>query len=134
MFHSFFNFLARSRYLSFFSLFFFSFTLWSAGKAKSTIWQVLFSCCVPRFFRTDFRLCKYHLFLWSNLNFLHNSRWMTLATQSYIVLYSFFTNMLHLLIMWLIVSSRSPHNLHLLFCCVLSILSYFDIIGPYGVV
>ena len=27
------------------------------------------------------------------------------------------------LIMWLIVSSLSPHNLHLLFCCVLSILA-----------
>ena len=41
MFHSFFNFLARSRYLSFFSLSF-NFTLWSAGTAKSTILQVLF--------------------------------------------------------------------------------------------
>ena len=36
MFHSFFNSLARSRYLSF------SFILWSAGTAKSTILQVLF--------------------------------------------------------------------------------------------
>ena len=36
MFHSFFNSLARSRYLSFFSLYF-SFILWSFGKAKSTI-------------------------------------------------------------------------------------------------
>ena len=35
--------LARSRYLSFFSLSF-SFTLWSAGTAKSTIRQVLFFC------------------------------------------------------------------------------------------
>ena len=41
MFHSFFNFLARSRYLSFFSHSF-SFILWSAGTAKSTILQVLF--------------------------------------------------------------------------------------------
>ena len=47
MFHSlfvFFSFLARSRYLSFFSLSF-NFTLWSAGTAKSTILQVLFFCC-----------------------------------------------------------------------------------------
>ena len=36
MFHSFFNSLARSRYLSFFSHSF-SFILWSAGTAKSTI-------------------------------------------------------------------------------------------------
>ena len=40
-FHSFFNSLARSRYLSFFSHSF-SFILFSAGTAKSTIMQVLF--------------------------------------------------------------------------------------------
>ena len=39
MFHSFFNSLARLRYLSFFSLSF-SFILWSAGTAKSTILQI----------------------------------------------------------------------------------------------
>ena len=43
MFHSFFNSLARSRYLSFFSHSF-SFTLQSAGTGKSTILQVLFFC------------------------------------------------------------------------------------------
>ena len=31
--------------------------------------------------------------------------------------------MLHSLIMWLIILSLSPYNLHLLFCCVLSILA-----------
>ena len=41
MFYSFFSSLARSRYLSFFSHSF-SFILWSAGTAKSTILQVLF--------------------------------------------------------------------------------------------
>ena len=40
-FHTFFNFLARSRYLSCF-YFSFSFVLWSAGTAKSTVLQVLF--------------------------------------------------------------------------------------------
>ena len=40
IFHSFFNSLARSRYLSFFSLCF-RFILWSAGTAKSTILQIL---------------------------------------------------------------------------------------------
>ena len=44
MFHSFFNSLARSRYLSFFSLSF-RFILWSAGTAKSTILQILFFFC-----------------------------------------------------------------------------------------
>ena len=41
MFHSFFNSLTRSRYLSFFSLSF-NFTLWSAEIPMSTIRQVLF--------------------------------------------------------------------------------------------
>ena len=41
LFHGLFNSLARSRYLSFFSHSF-SFILWSAGTAKSTILQVLF--------------------------------------------------------------------------------------------
>ena len=41
MFHSFFNSLARSRYISFFSHSF-SFNLCSAGTAKSTILQILF--------------------------------------------------------------------------------------------
>ena len=41
MFHSFFNSLARLRYLSLFSHSF-SFILWSAGKAKSTILQIFF--------------------------------------------------------------------------------------------
>ena len=40
MFHSFFNSLARSRYLSFFSLSF-NFNLWSAGTANSTIFFFL---------------------------------------------------------------------------------------------
>ena len=41
MFHSFFNSLARSRYLSFVSLSL-RFILWSAGTAKSTVLQILF--------------------------------------------------------------------------------------------
>ena len=41
MFHSFFQFIARSTYLSFFSLSF-NFTLWSVGTAQSTILQILF--------------------------------------------------------------------------------------------
>ena len=39
------------------------------------------------------------------------------------VLYSFCASLLHSLIMWLVVSFLSPHNLHLLFCCVLSLLA-----------
>ena len=161
MFHSFFNSLARSRYLSLFSHSF-SFTLWSAGTAKSTILQVLFflliiiksgllagirwSVCMLKshrslceaFSRTGAQLCIYHLLEWSNLNFLHISQWITLPTQSSLALYSRCANLLHSLIIWLMVSSLSPHSLHLLFCWVLPILtliwlvliySRFDMIG-----
>ena len=68
--------------------------------------------------------CIYHSLVWSNLNFLYISLWITFPTQSCLVLYSFFTNLLHSLIMWLVVSSLSPHSLHLLFCWVLSILAW----------
>ena len=150
--HSFFNSLARSRYLSFFSLSF-NFTLWSAGTWKSIILQVLVcffvfcwllwvlvvwprlddpfvyqkslcqkSLCVS-FSRTAVGLRLYHLFVWSNFNFLHNSQLITLPTQSCLVLNSFWINLLHLLIMGLMVSFLSPHNIHLLFCWGLSILA-----------
>ena len=145
MFQSFFNSLARSRYLSLFSLSF-RFILWSAGTAKSTILLILFllliilrsgllagirwSVCMLKshrsscksFYRTGAGLCIYHLFVWSNWNFLHISQWITLPTQSCLALYSFCAILLHSLIMWLIVSSLSSHSLHLLFCCVLLLL------------
>ena len=134
-------------YLSFFSLSF-RFILWAAGTAKSTILQIFcfvlliiiksgllagirWSVCMLKshrslcesFSRTGAELCIYHLFVWSNWNFLHISQWITLATQSCLALHSFCANLLHSFIMWLIVSSLSPHSLHLLLCCVLSILA-----------
>ena len=145
MFHIFFNYLVRSMYLSFFSHSF-SFILWSTGTAKSTILQVLFlliiirsgflaeirrSVCMSKSIRslcvsfswTGARLCICHLLVWSNFIFLHISQLVTLPSQSCLVLYSLCANLLHSLIMWLIVLSLSPHSLHLLFCCVLSILA-----------
>ena len=80
------------------------------------------SLCVS-FSRTGAGLCIYHLLVWSNLDFLHISQWITLPIQSCLDLYSFCANLLHSLIMWLIVSSLWPHSLHLLFCCVLSIVA-----------
>ena len=147
MFHSFFNSLARSGYLSFFSHSF-RFILWSAGTAKLTILQILFffllifirsgllagirwsvcmlkshrSLCVS-FSRTSAWLCIYHLLVWSDLNFLHISQWIALPTQSCLAFYSLCATLLHSLIMWLIVPSLSQHSLHLLLCCVLSILA-----------
>ena len=47
-------------------------------------------------------LCIHHLFVWLNVNFLHNSPWVTLPTLSSLVLYSFWVNLLHSLIMWLL--------------------------------
>ena len=61
-------------------------------------------------------------FVWSTFNFLHISQWITLPSYSSLGLYSFCNNLLHSLIMQLMVSSLSSHRLHLLFCCVLSIL------------
>ena len=131
----FFNSQTRSRYLSFFSHSF-SFILWSAGTAESTILQVLFFLliimrsgllaeirwfvCMSKsnrslwvlFSRTGAGLCIYHLFVWSNLNFWHIFQWITLPTQSCLVLYSFCANLLHSLIMWLMVSSLSLRSLH----------------------
>ena len=139
MFHSVFNSLERLRYLSFF-LFTFNITLWSARTVKFTIQQVLFflliitwsgclveirwSLCISKFqrslcisfSRTDSGLCMHHF------NSLHNSQWIILPTQSCLLIYTFCASLLHSLIMWLIFSSLSPHNLHLLPCCVLSIL------------
>ena len=85
------------------------------------------SLCVS-FSRTDAGLCIYHLFVWSNLNFLRISLWITFPTQSCLVLYSFCANLLHSIIMWLMVSSLSPHSLHLQFCCVLSILALIGLV------
>ena len=149
MMHSFFNSQARSRYLSFF-LHSFSFILWSAWTAKSTILQVIsfffllviirsgllaeirWSVCMSKFHgslsvsfsRRGAGLHRYHLFVRSKLNFLHISQWITLPTQACLILYSFCANLLHSHIMWLIVSSLSPHSPHLLFCWVLSILAF----------
>ena len=146
MFLSFFNSLARFRYLSFFSLSFI-FILWSVRTAKSAILQVLsffFLLIIIRSgllaeirwtifmskshwrmssSRTVAGLCIYHWFVGSNFNFLHISQWITLPTQPCLVLYSFSANLLRALIMGLMVSSLLPHNIHLLSCCVLSILT-----------
>ena len=80
------------------------------------------SLCVS-FPRTGAGLCIYHLLVWSILNFLPISQWITLPTESCLVLYPLGANLLHSLIMWLMVSSLSPHSLHLLFCWVLSIIA-----------
>ena len=108
MFHSFFNFLIRSRYLfsfhfpsvlfcgqpgqqspQFYKLSSFVvdyYKVWSSGRDLVIVCMSKShrSLCVS-FSRTDARLCIYHLFVWSNFNFLHISQWITLPTQSCLV-------------------------------------------------
>ena len=103
--------------------------------------EIRWSVCISKshrslwlsFSRTCAGLCIYHLFVWSNSNFLHISQWITLPTQSCLALYSFGANLLHSVIMWLMVSSLSLHSLHLLFYCILSILAlvWLVLIAPF---
>ena len=112
-------------------LFFFFFFLLTITWSSRLV-QIRWSVCISKdkrilyasFSKVDSKLfICYHLFVWSNLNFLHIFHWITLPTQSCLVLYSFCANLQHSIIRWLIVSSLSPHNLHLLFCCVVSLLA-----------
>ena len=106
MFHRFFS--------SLFSLSF-SFTLWSAGAAKSTIRLLRLDdpFCIAKsqrilcvsFSRTDSGLCIYHIFIWLNLKFLHSSQWITFHNQSCLVLHSLCISLLHSLIIRLILSA-----------------------------
>ena len=114
------------------SLFFFLLIIIRSGLLAEIWWSVCMSkshrsLCVL-FSRTGAGLWIFDLLVWSNLNFLHISQWITLLIQSYLVLYSFSANLLHSLIMWLTVSPLSPHSLHLLFCFVLSILTFIRLV------
>ena len=116
------NNFASTLFFFFFWLFIIRFALlaeirWCVCMSKSC------RCLCVLFSGSGSGLCIYHLFVRSNFNFLHISQWITLPTQSCQVSYSFCANLLHSLIMWLMVSSLSPHNLHLLFYGVLSILA-----------
>ena len=121
----FFNSLTRSRYLSIFShsftftqwsagtenstiwqdlsIYFYLFIflvdyykVWSSGRdlVIVDISKSQRTLCVS-FSRADAGLCIYHLFIRSNSNFLHNSKWITFSTQLCLVLYSFSTDFLH---------------------------------------
>ena len=110
--------IASRQFCRFSFFFFFLLIIIRSGLLVEIRWSVCMSnshrsLCVS-FSRTSAGLCIYHLLAWPNLNFLHIS-------QSCL---AFCANMLHSLIMWLMVSSLSPNSLHLLFCCVLSILAF----------
>ena len=133
MFHSFYSYLERSRYLYLFLLSSL-FTQWSTIRhffywpsQNQVVWPRLGDLFVSQSHRevhvSQFPECIYHLFLWSNLNLLQNTQSITLLTQSCLVFFSFHANLLHSLIMWLIISSLLPLNQDLIFCCVLSIFT-----------
>ena len=65
------------------------------------------------FSKTDTGLCGNQLIIRSNLNFLDNSQCITYSTQSFLVLYYLCASWQHSLILWLIVLSLPPHNVHL---------------------
>ena len=65
--------------------------------------QHLGGVCASHSPRADAGLCIYHLFVWSNLNFLHTSSWITFPTEPCLVLYSSCAILLQLLIMWLFI-------------------------------
>ena len=127
----FFNSLASPGTCSFFTFFrFYSVVsadskIHNSGSYLSLLFTIIRSCrlvrikwsvCISKFQRslsvsfsgTDFGLCIYRFFAWSNFNFLHNSQWIILPTQSYLVLYSFCVSLQHSLIMWLTISLLSP--------------------------
>ena len=73
--------------------------------------------------RADSVLCIYYLFVCSNVNFLRSCQWISSLTHLCLVSYSFCSNLLYSFIIWLIISTLSPHYLHLLFCSSLSVFS-----------
>ena len=118
-----------------FFLVFFLFTVTRSGHLVKIRWSI----CISKsqwslwvsFSRTDFELCIYHLFVWTNFNFLHNSLWINFPIESYLVLYSLCTNLVHSLIIWLIVLSITTKPTFTILCLV---YFCFNIVGPYGIV
>ena len=96
------------------SLFFFLLIIIRSGRLGEIRWSV----CKLKSLRSLYVILPdwcwvcalhYQLFVWSNVNFLHNFQLITLPTQSCLVLYSFCANLLYSLKMCLMVSSLSPH-------------------------
>ena len=109
--HIFLSSLAKTWYLSFF--WFYSIFCWDdkVHDSPGSLWLSLVLIVWPRLgvlslshvlwvsiFRSDSGLCLYHLFVWSNSIFLHNSLWISFSTQPCLALYSFSAWLLHSLI------------------------------------
>ena len=107
------------------------FSMWSAGTAKSTIWQVLFlriktrigSVCISKFQKI---LCFIFLdkFCLVHISFVGMIKFLSLAQFpvdhiSNLVLFYLYVSLLLSLITWFTFWYPWLHNIHLLFCCVL---------------
>ena len=86
--------------------------------------------CVP-FSRTDAGFCIWSNGIWSNFNIFHDSQWISFSSQLCLVLYTFWSNWLHSLIMWLIVLYLSPHLPTLVIRYVLSIFTLTSLRGCF---
>ena len=100
-----------------FFFFFFLLTIIRYGRLAESKWSVCISksersLCVSFSWR-DSGLCINYLFVWSNFNFLHNSQWITLPTQAFLVFYSPCASLLNslLLLLLLLLSNMSSHEI-----------------------
>ena len=96
--------------------------------------MILFHCKVPFFLHLSFSittsaLCLFHFSFTFIPYFLHISQWISIPIQSFRLLYSFWTNLQHLLNTWFTFSSAFPHILHLLFGLI-SLCFY--VVGSYS--
>ena len=139
-----FSFLARSKYLFIFSLSFISFYglmkqqklqddkfFWGGCYLKLGVAEIWYSVCIWKsqrilcvsLSRIDSGLYIYHLVASSDFILLYNSQLIIFPNQSCLVLLFFGASLLLTFIIWLTISSLSPHNLHLLFFYILSIFT-----------
>ena len=103
-FFQFYSVVSRDSKVDYFASSLFLLIIIKSGLLTGIRWSVCMlkshrSLCVA-FSRTGAGLCIYHLLVWSNLNFLHISQWITLPTQSCLALYPRCANLQHSLIMW----------------------------------
>ena len=155
IFHSFFRSLVKSRFLCLFSLSF-NFTQWSTRTLSPNFGRFFFSSFCLNVNRSD-RLAEIRKFIfclkipenfvrqifldrfwvvhapfvvWSNLNFLHNSQWITMPTHSFLFLYSLSASYLYSF--YLIDRIVSKHIIYVCRFLVPSLPMLWR--SPYGVV
>ena len=107
-----------------FGLFTFFFSWLSLGQVVWPRFDYLFITQNPKefclIFPDGFQVVTYYLFVWSNLNFLHTSQWITSPTLLCLVLYSLCANLLHsfiIIIISLSVSFSQQHKLVVFHWC-----------------